>query len=58
LVSDTFKEFAEVPETLYDCFEHQVQRHPNEPFLGTRKRIEGSDGEFGQYEWETYAQVN
>lgn len=41
--------------TLYESFALSAQRNFNNPFFGTRARLE--NGKFGEYEWKTYGQV-
>lgn len=41
--------------TLYESFAISVQRNANNPFFGTRARLE--NGKFGEYQWKTYGQV-
>lgn len=41
--------------TLYESFMLSVERNGDNPFFGTRIRLE--DGKFGDYEWKSYAQV-
>lgn len=42
-------------KTLYESFAMSAERNANNPFFGTRTRLE--NGKFGEYEWKTYAQV-
>ncbi len=41
--------------TLYESFAMSAQRNANNPFFGTRARLE--DGKLGDYQWKTYGQV-
>ncbi len=41
--------------TLYESFAMSAQRNANNPFFGTRTRLE--NGKFGEYQWKTYGQV-
>lgn len=41
--------------TLYESFAKSAQRNTNNPFFGTRTRLE--NGNFGEYQWKTYGQV-
>lgn len=41
--------------TLYESFAKSAQRNANNPFFGTRTRLE--NGKFGEYQWKTYGQV-
>ena len=42
--------------TLYESFAISVARNANNPFFGTRIRLE--NGKFGEYQWKTYGQVH
>ena len=41
--------------TLYESFLLSVERNGNNPFFGTRIRLE--NGELGAYQWKSYTQV-
>eukprot|EP01089_Gocevia_fonbrunei_P013584 TRINITY_DN350_c0_g1_i1.p1 TRINITY_DN350_c0_g1~~TRINITY_DN350_c0_g1_i1.p1 ORF type:complete len:705 (-),score=190.95 TRINITY_DN350_c0_g1_i1:91-2205(-) len=43
-------------QTLYDVFQHGVKVAGDKPCFGTRPI--GKDGEAGDYQWETYSQIN
>ncbi|KAL8166384.1 LOW QUALITY PROTEIN: hypothetical protein V2J09_007883 [Rumex salicifolius] len=49
--------FPDYPEisTLHDNFEFTVKRYPDNNYLGSRVRV---DGTIGKYEWMTYKEVS
>jgi hypothetical protein len=42
-------------KTLYESFTMSAHRSANNPFFGTRARL--NDGTFGEYQWKTYGEV-
>ena len=43
-------------ETLYESFKSSAKQYSNRPFLGAR--IKNLDGNYGPYQWMTYAEAN
>ena len=48
-------EFKNAPNSILECWYKTVKEKPNNRFMGTRTK--NADGEFGAYEWQTFAQV-
>ena len=43
-------------DTLLDIFNKNLKEGKDEPFLGTREKLQ--DGKFGEYIWQTYGEVD
>ena len=52
---DLIRSYHPEIKTLYESFAMSAQRNANNPFFGSRVRLENK--KFGEYQWKTYGQV-